>query len=124
LNSGAYSDSNELLPIPSGTKITVTKDNGGTIIDNYPAAYTGLISQESVFYQQHISEINPTKSHTISSVYPSTANYPFYSYFQVPKENPVTASTGTMTISAKFTSTVTSTNTSTLQTYPITLTDM
>jgi hypothetical protein len=29
-----------------------------------------------------------------------------------------------MTISAKFTSTVTSTNTSTLQTYPITLTDL
>ncbi|WP_320153272.1 Ig-like domain-containing protein [uncultured Tolumonas sp.] len=120
----AYSDSNELLPIPSGTKITVTKDNGGTIIDNYPAAYTGLSSQESVFYQQHISEIDPTKAYTISSVYPSTANYPFYSYFQVPKENPVTASTGTMTISAKFTSTVTSTNTSTLQTYPITLTDI
>lgn len=120
----ATADDGELLPIPGGSIITVTKDNGGALVANYPAAYTFTdVSQESAFYQANSLQLDNTASKSILNPYPNTVSKPLYYYFQIPNESTITHSLGSMTIAAKYTSTVNSSNTASLSTYPVSLQD-
>ncbi|WP_024871405.1 Ig-like domain-containing protein [Tolumonas lignilytica] len=94
-------DNTTYNPLPSGAQISVTTTNGGEIAGEIPAAYAGLLSQESTRYINHSQDINVSPLSDLKGKIDSSATRPYYIYFSVkPETTPNNKTTGTLTISA------------------------